>query len=83
MKEKKEEEKKVDEKEEKKKEEEVPQEVVLRVDMHCGACARKVARSLKGFQGPFSIFNNFILYIQLYTLPKYEYQQLIRCHNSK
>ncbi|XP_023738226.1 heavy metal-associated isoprenylated plant protein 7 [Lactuca sativa] len=49
--EKKEEEKKVDEKEEKKKEEEVPQEVVLRVDMHCGACARKVARSLKGFQG--------------------------------
>ncbi|KAL4585349.1 hypothetical protein LXL04_009967 [Taraxacum kok-saghyz] len=52
LKEKKEEEKKEDEKEEeKKKEEEVPQEVVLKVDMHCGACARKVARSLRGFQG--------------------------------
>ncbi|KAI3499022.1 hypothetical protein L1887_34814 [Cichorium endivia] len=48
---KKEEEKKEDEKEEKKKEEDVPEEVVLKVDMHCGACARKVARSLRGFQG--------------------------------
>lgn len=48
--EKKEEEKKEDEK----KEEEAPQEIVLKVDMHCEACARKVARSLKGFQGHFS-----------------------------
>ncbi|XP_049392459.1 heavy metal-associated isoprenylated plant protein 7-like isoform X2 [Solanum stenotomum] len=44
--EKKEEEKKVEEK----KEDEI-QEIVLKVDMHCEACARKVARSLKGFQG--------------------------------
>ncbi|GFY91647.1 heavy metal transport/detoxification superfamily protein [Actinidia rufa] len=38
-------------KEEEKKEEQVPQEIVLKVDMHCEACARKVSRSLKGFQG--------------------------------
>lgn len=43
-------EKKEEEKKEEKKEEE-PQEIVLKVDMHCEACARKVARSLKGFQG--------------------------------
>lgn len=34
------------------KKEEEP--LVLKVDMHCEACARKVARSLKGFQGLFS-----------------------------
>ncbi|XP_055802506.1 heavy metal-associated isoprenylated plant protein 7-like isoform X1 [Solanum dulcamara] len=45
---KKEEEKK--EEVEEKKEDEI-QEIVLKVDMHCEACARKVARSLKGFQG--------------------------------
>lgn len=55
--EKKEEEKKkeVEKEEDKKKKEEeekeIPQEVVLKVDMHCSACARKVARSLRGFQG--------------------------------
>ncbi|KAL6567559.1 hypothetical protein OROGR_001227 [Orobanche gracilis] len=41
--------------EEKKEEEnyleEEVQEIVLKVDMHCEACARKVARTLKGFQG--------------------------------
>lgn len=37
-------------KEEEKKNEEPP-EIVLKVDMHCEACARKVARSLKGFEG--------------------------------
>ncbi|XP_060185256.1 heavy metal-associated isoprenylated plant protein 7-like isoform X2 [Lycium barbarum] len=47
---KKEEEQKVEEKKEEKKEDEV-QEIVLKVDMHCEACARKVARALKGFQG--------------------------------
>lgn len=46
----KEEKKKEEEKKEEKKEEE-PQEIVLKVDMHCVACARKVARALKGFQG--------------------------------
>ncbi|KAK9051835.1 hypothetical protein SSX86_028463 [Deinandra increscens subsp. villosa] len=45
------EEKPKEEKEEKKKEEEILEEVVLMVDMHCGACAKKVARSLRGFQG--------------------------------
>ncbi|CAL1386023.1 unnamed protein product [Linum trigynum] len=39
---------------EEKKEEEPPQpppEIMLKVYMHCEACARKVARALKGFQG--------------------------------
>ncbi|KDP35503.1 hypothetical protein JCGZ_08941 [Jatropha curcas] len=53
--EKKEEEKKEEVKEEEKKEEEKkeeePPEIVLKVDMHCEACARKVARALKGFEG--------------------------------
>lgn len=56
--EKKEEEKKEESKEEKKEEgkkeekkEEEPPEIVLKVDMHCEACARKVARALKGFEG--------------------------------
>ncbi|KAL8137264.1 hypothetical protein V2J09_003265 [Rumex salicifolius] len=31
--------------------EDVTQEVVLKVDMHCEACAKKVARSLRGFKG--------------------------------
>ncbi|MBA0695158.1 hypothetical protein Goari_005390, partial [Gossypium aridum] len=39
-----------DKKEEEKKEEENP-EIILKVDMHCEACARKVARTLKGFEG--------------------------------
>ncbi|KAJ8770579.1 hypothetical protein K2173_018070 [Erythroxylum novogranatense] len=34
---------------EEKKEE--PPEIVLKVDMHCEACARKIARALKGFEG--------------------------------
>lgn len=46
--EKKEEAKEGEKKDEKK--EEAP-EIVLRVDMHCEACARKVARALKGFEG--------------------------------
>ncbi|KAL2339281.1 hypothetical protein Fmac_013727 [Flemingia macrophylla] len=52
------EEKKEEAKEEKKGEEkkdenkeEAPPEIVLKVDMHCEACARKVAKALKGFQG--------------------------------
>ncbi|OIV91864.1 hypothetical protein TanjilG_17856 [Lupinus angustifolius] len=35
---------------EKKKEEET-QEIVLKVDMHCQACARKIEKALKGFEG--------------------------------
>ncbi|PON38134.1 Heavy metal-associated domain containing protein [Parasponia andersonii] len=52
--EKKEKEKKEENKEENKEEEkkeEKPPEIVLKVDMHCEACARKVARALKGFEG--------------------------------
>ncbi|PIN03213.1 Copper chaperone [Handroanthus impetiginosus] len=45
-----EEDKKAEVKSEEKKEEE-PQEIVLKVDMHCEACARKVAKALKGFEG--------------------------------
>lgn len=53
----KEEEKKEESKEEKKEEEkteekkEEPPEIVLKVDMHCEACARKMAKALKGFEG--------------------------------
>lgn len=43
-------EKKEEEKQEEKKEE-APPEVVLKVDMHCEACARKVERSLRRFEG--------------------------------
>ncbi|KAI4343198.1 hypothetical protein MLD38_027729 [Melastoma candidum] len=38
-------------KKEEKKGEEEPAEIILKVDMHCVACAKKVARVLKGFQG--------------------------------
>ena len=61
LKENKEEEKKEESKEGKKEEEkkeekkEEPPEIVLKVDMHCEACARKVARALKGFEGHFLI----------------------------
>ncbi|KAK6917872.1 Heavy metal-associated domain, HMA, partial [Dillenia turbinata] len=43
--------KKEDEKKEEENKEGKPQEIVLKVDMHCEACARKIARALKGFQG--------------------------------
>lgn len=58
----KEEEKKEEKKEEVKKEE-PPPEIVLKVDMHCEACARKVARALKGFEGTdhFSFLTSFLL----------------------
>ncbi|XP_004293397.1 PREDICTED: neurofilament medium polypeptide-like [Fragaria vesca subsp. vesca] len=45
------EENKPEEKKEEEKKEEAPPEIVLKVDMHCEACARKVARALKGFEG--------------------------------
>ncbi|XP_022716250.1 heavy metal-associated isoprenylated plant protein 7-like isoform X2 [Durio zibethinus] len=48
------EEKKEEAKDEKNKEEEKKEElpeIVLKVDMHCEACARKVAKALKGFEG--------------------------------
>lgn len=40
-----------EEKKEDEKKNEEPPEIVLKVDMHCEACARKVARALKGFEG--------------------------------
>ncbi|KAL7130458.1 hypothetical protein ABFS83_13G135600 [Erythranthe nasuta] len=45
--------KKEEKKEEEKKDELINEDniIVLKVDMHCEACARKVARSLKGFHG--------------------------------
>ncbi|MQM19516.1 hypothetical protein Taro_052522 [Colocasia esculenta] len=48
--EKKEEEPKEEKKEEEKKEEEPP-EIVLKVYMHCEACAKKVEKSLRGYEG--------------------------------
>lgn len=48
------EEKKEEEKKEEEKKVEEPPEIVLKVDMHCEACARKVARALKGFEGQFT-----------------------------
>ncbi|KAL2341399.1 hypothetical protein Fmac_009339 [Flemingia macrophylla] len=35
----------------KEKKDEDPPEIVLKVDMHCEACTRKVAKALKGFDG--------------------------------
>lgn len=55
LKENKEEERKEETTEEKKEKE--PPEIVLKVDMHCEACARKVAKALKGFEGHFYYFN--------------------------
>ncbi|MFY2203310.1 heavy-metal-associated domain-containing protein [Escherichia coli] len=49
--EKKEEEKKEEEKKEEEKKDEPPPEIVLKVFMHCEACARKVERSLRRFEG--------------------------------
>ncbi|KAK1274041.1 Heavy metal-associated isoprenylated plant protein 26 [Acorus gramineus] len=47
-----EEQKEEEKKEEEKKEEPPPpEEIILRVYMHCEGCARKVARSLRGFEG--------------------------------
>lgn len=43
--------KEVKEEDAKYKEQEKSQEIVLKVDMHCEACARKIARALKGFPG--------------------------------
>ncbi|KAL0921853.1 hypothetical protein M5K25_008967 [Dendrobium thyrsiflorum] len=40
-----------EEKKEEEKKEEEPQEIVLKVDMHCEGCARKVAKSLRGIEG--------------------------------
>ena len=55
------EEKKEEEKKEEKKEEEPAPEIVLKVDMHCEACARKVARALKGFEGHFPFSTHYVL----------------------
>lgn len=54
---------------EKKEEEGGAQEIVLKVDMHCEACARKVARALKGFQGAgqmisFLFFAVFMMWVK-------------------
>lgn len=38
-----------DKKEEEKKKE--PQEIVLKIFMHCEGCAKKIHRCLKGFEG--------------------------------
>ncbi|KAF7135333.1 hypothetical protein RHSIM_Rhsim08G0191800 [Rhododendron simsii] len=51
MEEKKPEEKKEESKAEESKEAAPPQEIVLRVFMHCEGCAKKVRRCLKGFEG--------------------------------
>lgn len=69
--EKKEEEKKEEEKkeeastdagEEKKEDEKKEDEpLVLKVEMHCEACAKKVAKSLKGFQGIFSFYSTKLI----------------------
>lgn len=70
MKDKKEEEKKEEEKkeeaggagEEKKEEENKEDEpLVLKVEMHCGACAKKVAKSLKGFQGIYFLYSTKLI----------------------
>lgn len=62
-------EEKEEEKKEEKKEEE-PQEIVLKVDMHCEACARKVARALKGFQGDLFFYCRSLHVSHVYSLFK-------------
>ncbi|KAJ4980720.1 hypothetical protein NE237_031557 [Protea cynaroides] len=44
-------------KEEKKVEE--PQEIIIKVFMHCEACARKIYRALKGFQGVEEVMTDY------------------------
>lgn len=61
------EEKKEEEKKEEQKEEE-PQEIVLKVDMHCEACARKVAKALKGFQGDLVYYCTSLHVSHVYSL---------------
>ncbi|KAJ4975783.1 hypothetical protein NE237_000889 [Protea cynaroides] len=53
------EEKKEEEKKEEEKKVEEPQEIVLKVDMHCEACAKKVGRALKGFQGVEEVMTDY------------------------
>ncbi|XP_043688807.1 heavy metal-associated isoprenylated plant protein 7-like [Telopea speciosissima] len=51
--------KKAEEKKEEEKKAEEPQEIVLKVDMHCEACARKVGKALKGFQGVEEVMTDY------------------------
>jgi hypothetical protein len=67
------EEKKEEEKKEEKKEEEPAPEIVLKVDMHCEACARKVARALKGFEGQYSPFSTHYVLSSLFEFSHYFY----------
>lgn len=39
------------------KKEEVIEEIVLKVDMHCEACARRVQKSLRRFEGTYSSYD--------------------------
>lgn len=59
-----------DQKEVEKKEEENP-EIILKVDMHCEACARKVARTLRGFEG--YIFINFSSFFFIFIIWSLKY----------
>jgi hypothetical protein len=45
--------------EEKKKE---PQEIVLKIFMHCEGCAKKIHRCLKGFEGTTSLSYSSVFY---------------------
>lgn len=63
-----------DKKKKNEEEEEKEKEIVLKVDMHCEACARKVARALKGFQGffinlllSFKFSNFFFFFFQMWS----------------
>lgn len=40
-----------------------PPEIVLKVYMHCEGCARKVRRSLKGFQGEVELSDGVPLFV--------------------
>ena len=63
------EEKKEEPKAEEKKAEESPppQEIVLRVYMHCEGCARKVRRGLKGFEGPKNFNRVFLVHFDFFS----------------
>lgn len=38
------------------------EEIVLRVDMHCEGCAKKVAKALRGFEGIIIVIFIFLIY---------------------
>lgn len=61
-----------------------PQEIVLRVFMHCEGCAKKVRRCLKGFEGrkiflQFFFFFVFFFKIDFWVFVGFDFDVLVLC----